>query len=139
MGTDDLQELPAKEQTDIPGLLIAPGILVAVSALIHLDLDPHHDPEQFPLSHLLMRAVGAGTNRRAPTRGCGQKEAKNEALSEEQLRHMEGGPPRSLALAIPSICRSRLMSFSKLLSWSTIYRAARGVRHRRGSICRSLS
>jgi hypothetical protein len=35
MGTDDLQELPAKEQTDIPGLLIAPGILVAVLAIIY--------------------------------------------------------------------------------------------------------
>ena len=33
MGTDDLQS--AKEQTDIPGLLIAPGIVVAVLALIY--------------------------------------------------------------------------------------------------------
>ena len=31
----------------------------------------------------------AGTTIRAD---LGQKEAKNEALSEEQLRHMEGGP-----------------------------------------------
>ena len=31
----------------------------------------------------------AGTTTRAD---LGQKEAKNEALSEQQLRHMEGGP-----------------------------------------------
>jgi hypothetical protein len=35
MGTDELQRPPVKEQTDIPGLLIAPGFAVAVLALIY--------------------------------------------------------------------------------------------------------
>ena len=35
MGTDDLQEHLTKEQPDIRGLLIAPGIFVAVVALIY--------------------------------------------------------------------------------------------------------
>ena len=36
----------------------------------------------------------AGTETRAD---LGQKEAKNEALSEEQLRHKEGGPAAEFA------------------------------------------
>ena len=42
-----------------------------------------------------------------PRADLGQKEAKNEALSEEQLRHMEGGPAASSAQQTKATSRSR--------------------------------
>jgi hypothetical protein len=44
-----------------------------------------------------MRAIGAEQTAARPRADLGQKEAKNEALSEEQLRLMEGGPAASSA------------------------------------------
>ena len=41
-----------------------------------------------------------------PRADLGQKAAKNEALSEEQLRHMEGGPAARSAQQTNAISRS---------------------------------